>query len=123
MEAVICGTPQVAIYDVSAVGRMEWLILWAWRWIPFIAMPNIILQKFVVPELWGLGCRPEKIAAKLVEILTDEKVRGAMLDDYHAIHQALGSELPISPTERTAQIVEEMLSKSDRALDVEPVAA
>jgi lipid-A-disaccharide synthase len=123
LEAVICGTPQVAIYDVSAIRRMEWLLLWAWRWVPFIAMPNIILQKFAVPELWGLGCRPEKIAARLIEILTDEKIRGAMLDDYHAIHQALGSELPMSPTERTAQIVEEMLSKSHRALDVEPVAA
>jgi lipid-A-disaccharide synthase len=123
LEAVICRAPQVAIYDVSVVGRIEWLILWAWRWIPFIAMPNIILQKFAVPELWGLGCRPAKIAAKLVEILTDEKIRGAMLDDYHAIHQALGSELPIPPTERTAQIVEEMLSKCDGTVAVEPVAA
>jgi lipid-A-disaccharide synthase len=123
LEAVICGTPQVAVYDVSMVRRMEWLLLWAWRWVPFIAMPNIILQKHAVPELWGLDCRPETIAARLVEILTDEKIRGAMLDDYRAIHQALGSELPMSPTERTAQIVEEMLSKSDRTADIEPMAA
>jgi lipid-A-disaccharide synthase len=123
LEAVICGTPQVAIYDVSVPRRIEWLLLWAWRWVPFIAMPNIILQKSAVPELWGLNCQPEKIAARLIEILTDEDIRGAMLRDYHAIHQALGAELPLSPTERTAQIVEEMLSKSDRKLDIEPVAA
>jgi hypothetical protein len=36
-----------------------------------------------------------------------------MQGDYALIRQALGSELARPPTERTADIVEEMLAKSD----------
>ncbi|HEY2124231.1 MAG TPA: hypothetical protein VGG94_02110 [Chthoniobacterales bacterium] len=111
LEAVLAGTPQVAVYDVSIIGRIEWCLLWSWRWVPFIAMPNIILQREAVPELIGLQCQPEKIARALLRLLTDAEAKEKMLRDYALIAQALGSELPILPTERTAQIVEEMLSE------------
>ncbi|HJT80463.1 MAG TPA: hypothetical protein VJ719_04620 [Chthoniobacterales bacterium] len=122
LEAVVAGAPQVTVYDVSAIGRLEWVVLWAWRWIPFIAMPNIILKRQVVPELIGLHCQPQKIAEALMPLLTDESVRARMLQDYALIHHALGSELPISPIERTAQIVEEMLSETRRGAELERVA-
>jgi lipid-A-disaccharide synthase len=114
LEATLAGTPQVTVYDVSVPGRIEWCLLWAWRWrrIPFIAMPNIILQREAVPELMGLGCQPEKIAQELIRLLKDELARDKMLRDYARIRQALGAELPTPPTERTAQIVEEMLCEA-----------
>ncbi len=112
LEAMLAGTPQVTVYDVSAMARIEWCLLWAWRRIPFIAMPNIILQREAVPELIGLNCQPEKIARALVRLLNDEAARDKMLGDYALIRQALGSELATPPTERTAQIVEEMLSEA-----------
>jgi lipid-A-disaccharide synthase len=113
LEGALAGTPQVTIYDVSLIGRIEWCVLWSWRWwrIRFIAMPNIILQRPVVPELIGLNCRPEKIARELLRLLQDDQARRRMLADYALIAQALGSELPISATERTAQMVEETLSE------------
>ena len=122
LEAVLAGTPQVAVYDVSVATRIEWCLLWAWRRIPFVAMPNIILQREVVPELIALNCRPEKIARALVRVLKDEAVRDKMLQDYALIRQALGSELPIPPTERTAQIVDEMLSEAMGRVEPERVA-
>jgi DNA-binding SARP family transcriptional activator len=61
--------------------------------------------------LIGLQCQPEKIARALLRLLTDAEAKEKMLRDYALIAQALGSELPILPTERTAQIVEEMLSE------------
>src|SRR6202045_3003896 len=71
LEAALTDTPQLAVYDVSLIGRVEWCLLWAWRRIPFIAMPNIILQREAVPELIGLNCQPEKIAHALIRLLTD----------------------------------------------------
>jgi lipid-A-disaccharide synthase len=112
LEAVAADTPQVTVYDVSRVVRTEWLLLWSWRWIPFIAMPNIILQRQVVPELVGLNCNPKKIAQTLTRILKDEPVRDQMRRDYKAVRQALGSELPRRPTERAAEIVEEILCEA-----------
>jgi lipid-A-disaccharide synthase len=122
LEAVLAGTPQVAVYDVSVAVRIEWFLLWAWRRIPFIAMPNIILQREAVPELIGPNCQPEKIAQGLIRILKDEARRNKMLRDYTLIHQALGSELLMPPTERTAQIAEEMLSEATARAEPERVA-
>jgi lipid-A-disaccharide synthase len=122
LEAALTGTPQVAVYDVSVAVRIEWCLLWAWRRIPFIAMPNIILQREAVPELIGPNCQPEKIAQGLIRILKDETRRSKMLRDYTLIRQALGSELLTPPTERTAQIAEEMLSEATARAEPERVA-
>jgi lipid-A-disaccharide synthase len=122
LEAALAGTPQVAVYDVSKIGRIEWCLLWAWRRIPFIAMPNIILQRQAVPELIGLNCQPKKIAEALLRLLSDQPAREKMLWDYALIRQALGSELPMTPTERTAQIVEEMLNNVSANAEPERVA-
>ena len=111
LEAALTDTPQVAVYDVSIIGRVEWCVLWAWRHIPFIAMPNIILERKVVPELIGLNCRPEKIARELIELLNNDRRREKMQSEYALIRRALGSDLLVAPTERTAQIVEEMLDE------------
>jgi lipid-A-disaccharide synthase len=119
LEAVLAGVPHVAVYDVSIVGRIEWCLLWAWKRIPFYAMPNIILQREAVPEFIGLQCQPAKIAAALHSLLDDGPARRRMMQDYTLIRQALGSELPVPPTERTAQILEEMLHETtDRAKTV-----
>ena len=112
LEAVLAGAPHVAVYDLSIVGRIEWCLLWAWKRIPFYAMPNIILQREAVPELIGLNCRPEKIAEAISRLLDDGPTRRRMLQDYVLIRRALGSELPVAPTERTAQILEEMLHET-----------
>jgi lipid-A-disaccharide synthase len=122
LEAALVGTPQVAVYDVSIPGRVEWFLLWAWRHIRFIAMPNIILQREAVEELIGLNCQPEKIAQALVRVLKDETARKKMQRDYALIRQALGSELLMAPTEQTAQIVEEMLSEATSRVEPEQVA-
>jgi len=112
LEAVIAGAPQVAIYDVSWVGRIEWLLLWAWKRIPFLAMPNIILQRKAVPEFIGINCRATSIAEALAQLLDDGPARSKMLDDYRLITEALGARLPVRPTDRTAQIVDEMLEET-----------
>ncbi|MDQ2659930.1 MAG: hypothetical protein M3Y03_05870, partial [Verrucomicrobiota bacterium] len=119
LEAVLARTPHVAVYDVSVAGRAEWALLWAWKRIPFFAMPNIILERGAVPELIGLHCRPERIAAELNRLLDDPEVRAQAARDFAQVRQALGSELPVPPTERTAQILEEML----RETSVQPVPA
>ena len=119
LEAALVGTPQVTVYDAPLIGRIEWCLLWAWRRIPFIAMPNIILEREVVPELIGLNCQPAKIAQALSAILNDQPLRHRMLRDYALIRQALGSDLPMSPTERTAAIVNEMLGEVPDAIELE----
>ncbi|MCE9543518.1 MAG: hypothetical protein K8R38_08410 [Verrucomicrobia bacterium] len=109
LEAVVSGTPQVAVYDFGWIGRFEWLFLWMWKKIPFIAMPNIILQRKVVSELLGLACTPEAIASAVFSLLEDPKKSEKMMSDYREIRKILGEELPSGATEHTVCIILEML--------------
>jgi lipid-A-disaccharide synthase len=112
LEAAVAGAPQVAVYDFGWVGRIEWGLLWWWKKIPYVAMPNIILQREVVPELLGMACRTDAIAAAVTELLQNAETRQAMESGYGEIRDHLGEKLSPGATERTVEILEEMLGES-----------
>lgn len=109
LEAAVLGAPQVTVYDVTWIARIEWVLLWAWKRIPFIAMPNIILQRKFLPELLGLQCRPETIAREVSRLLHDPAARRDVEEGYREIRHHLGAALPHGATEQTARIIEEMI--------------
>lgn len=124
LEAVLAGVPHLTVYDVTIPTRIEWVLLWAWKRIPFYAVPNMILQRAAIPELLGRKCQPDRIAATVQSLLDEGPVRRQMLQDYELVRRALGSELPMAATERTAEIVEEMLHETaDPALAPAPATA
>ncbi len=112
LEAAVAGAPQVTVYDLGWAGRIEWLLLWMWKRIPFIAMPNIILQRPLVPELLGLNCHPEANAAGVSRLHDDDGARKSMEAGYGEIRRHLGGDLSPGATERTVEILEEMLKES-----------
>jgi lipid-A-disaccharide synthase len=112
LEAAVANAPQVVVYDVPPLLRAQWRLTGMGRRVPFVSMPNIILERMAVPELLGDNCRAEPIARALQDILEDDATRARMTDDYAAVRRALGSELPHSATERTATMLEEMLDEN-----------
>jgi lipid A disaccharide synthetase len=76
---------------------------------PFVAMPNIILDREIVKERLADDARPETIAADVRSLLQDEPLCARIQADYQEVRKALGAELPFSATERTSEILEEML--------------
>lgn len=117
LEAAILGAPQITVYDFGWAVRFEWAVLWAWKKIPFIAMPNIILQKELVPELLGLKCQPGVMAAAVKDLLANPEAREAMEKGYQEIRRQLGGELPVGATLGTARILEQMLEMSSPGND------
>ena len=116
LEAAVIGAPQVMVYDLPWIGRFEWLFLWMWkRNVPFIAMPNVILQRLAIRELLGFECTPEKIAQTITGLLNDAPTREKMASDYREIREKLGAALPKPATLRTAEILEEMVSAAGLA--------
>ena len=79
VEAALAGTPMVVVYRVSAA---TWALGHHLVKVPYVAMPNLIAGELVVPELIQSDFTPEKVAAKLGEILTEgparEKMKGAL---------------------------------------------
>jgi len=111
LEAAVMGTPEVIVYDFPWILRLEWMLLWMWKKIPYIGMPNILLQRPAVTELLGFQCRPELIAQEVTALLENEATRKKMQEDYQEIRVCLGAALPKPATLRTAEMLEELLAE------------
>ncbi len=103
LETALMGTPMVIIYKVSApsyyVGKMVINV-------DHIGLVNIIAGKTVVPELIQDEASPEKIAAMVMDIITDRKRMTDIKTELSKIRDMLGSP---GAAERTARLAFEML--------------
>jgi lipid-A-disaccharide synthase len=103
LETALMETPMVIIYKVSApsyyVGKMVINV-------DHIGLVNIIAGKTVVPELIQDEASPEKIAAMVVDILSDSKRMADIKIELSKIRDMLGSP---GAAERTARLAFEML--------------
>jgi lipid-A-disaccharide synthase len=113
LEAAVADAPQVVVYDVPALLRAQVRLTGVRRKVPFVAMPNIILERGAVPELLGNDCRAPKIAASLAALLENPENQSQMRANYALVREALGERLPYTATHRTADLVEELVSLSD----------
>ena len=103
LETALMETPMVIIYKVSApsyyVGKMVINV-------DHIGLVNIIAGKTVVPELIQDEASPEKIAAMIMDIITDRKRMADIKTELSKIRDMLGSP---GAAERTARLAFEML--------------
>ncbi len=111
LEAAVANCPQIVVYDAPRLLHWQVALTGLRRKIPFIAMPNIIAGRAVVPEILGDDCRSENIAAQAEALLSDDAKRAQMRDDYAAVRAALGAELGRNATAATADLVEQMVNR------------
>ena len=109
LEAAVADAPQVVAYDVPPIVRAQfrWTLQKKMR---HVAMPNIILDHALVPEMLGDNCRPEPLARELQSLLDDAEKQAAMRAGYAQVRRALGSELGFGATARTADLLEESVN-------------
>ncbi len=111
LEAAALGCPQIVVYDVPALIRAQVRLTRLQKKVPFVAMPNIILEREAVPELLGDDCRAPKIAAALSDLLQSPAKLDQMRADYALVRAALGEGLPYTATHRTAELIENLLTQ------------
>lgn len=111
LEAAVCDAPQVVVYDVSRLVEAQVRLTGLRKRVPFVAMPNIILERSAVPELLGKNCRAELIAEAMSTLIESELARMAMRAEYSFVRAALGASLPYTATSRTVEMLETMLEK------------
>ncbi len=108
LEAAVAGAPQVVAYDVPPIVRAQWRLLMS-RQVRHVAMPNIILERALVPELLGDRCNPHELARELSLLLSDPARREAMRAGYIEVRAALGEGLASGATARTADLLEQLV--------------
>ena len=83
LETALYKKPMIVIYKMSTI---SWQILKRMRYLPYVSIPNILLNKFLVPELLQNDATPENITAKTIEILKDSSYRKHLLVQFTKIH-------------------------------------
>jgi len=99
MECAFYGCPMIVVYKVNwftyLVGRMVVKVNW-------LAMPNVIAGRAIVPEFIQHDARPERIATVARELLENTSKREAMRRELTAVVDSLGG---AGASERAAGLI------------------
>jgi len=108
VECAILGTPMVTAYRT---GGVNYAIARALVSVPYVAMPNLIAKRRVVPELIQSAATPAGLAGAAISLLTDNEVREAQRTGLAEVKEKLGRPGAVS---RAATVVEEWLAATKR---------
>ncbi len=86
LETALYKKPMIVIYKMSSI---SWQILKRMRYLPYVSLPNILLNKFFVPELLQNEATSENITLKAIEILKDAPYRKNLFIQFTKIHHQL----------------------------------
>lgn len=101
LETACVGVPMVVAYRASLAAYLQYLLLLRGR-LGYMALPNILADAPVVPELRQYDATPDALAAALTPLLTDTPARRAQLDAFARIRASLGDGHAV---EKTARLV------------------
>jgi lipid-A-disaccharide synthase len=98
LELALAGLPMVVGYRLN---RLSEMVLARAVKVRHVNLVNLLLDRPLVPELLGPDCTPEKLAAALLVLVRDERVRAAHRQGYDLAMRRLGAGGP-SPSLRAA---------------------
>lgn len=96
LEAAVIGLPFVLFYRVSHSSFM--IFKYLVRYGGFIGMPNVILQKKAVEELFQADATPDRLTGTLVGLIEDENQRRQMREDFVRCRELLNPPSELKPT-------------------------
>jgi len=103
LEAAYIGTPLVIVYVAN---RLSYEIGKRFVKLDKIGLPNIILEKKVVPELIQDEVTPQKISEQIKLHLADQNLYDSIRAELRKIHDLLGEKIA---SKETVKIIREML--------------
>jgi len=99
MECAFYGCPMIVVYKVNwltyLIGRMVVKVNW-------LAMPNVIAGREIVPEFIQHDAEPERITVIARQLLENDKIRGAMQRELATVVGSLGG---AGASERAARLI------------------
>lgn len=86
LEAALFKRPMVIAYRMNA---LSWQIMKRQRLQPWVGLPNILLERFAVPERLQGDATPANLAADLMRWLDDPDACGELAHAFDALHRVL----------------------------------
>src|SRR3954468_13343487 len=112
IEAALAGTPFVVVYRVSPI---TWNLGRRLLKVPFVAIPNLIAGKEIVPELLQQDFTSKKVVASLRPLLEEGSARAKMLSDLEAVQQKLKQQMGAgTAADRAADAIMKVMKATPR---------
>ena len=123
LEAALLGVPMVVVYRVGLVNWIQYALTQAMgRSIRYIAMPNILADRPIVPELRQTQVTPRAIARQVLRLVTDPERAERMRQELAQAVRLLGSPGAADAAARVVLSVMQGLSQPVAAADSVPCA-
>ena len=104
LEAALFKRPMVIGYHMNA---LSWLIMRRKKLQPWVGLPNILAEQFLVPELLQEACTPERLAQESLAWLDNPARIAQVQQQFEALHHTL-----IRPTAQLAtHAIEKVLGR------------
>jgi len=104
LEAMLLKKPMVVGYRLS---NFSYKLLSRLVKVPWVALPNLLAQKSLVPELLQDDATPESLGAAVLERLENEQERADLKQAFSELHQSLKQ----NADERAAMAISELLER------------
>jgi lipid-A-disaccharide synthase len=103
VEAALSGTPFVVVYRVSP---LTWRLGHRLLKVPFVAMPNLIAGKQIVPELLQHDFTSKRVVECIRPLLADSPTRRSMIQELGAVQAQLKQQKgPGTAADRAAEAI------------------
>lgn len=86
LECALLKRPMVITYRMPA---FSWWMIKRKRYLPYVGLPNILCERFVVPELIQEDATPENLAQALLNLTNDKDAVAQLENTFSALHQTL----------------------------------
>lgn len=86
LEAALIKRPMVITYRMP---RLSWIVLKRMNYLPYVGLPNILANRFVVPELLQQDANPEKLAETSLRLLEDNELIADIQEEFKRMHISL----------------------------------
>jgi len=86
LEAALLKKPMVITYRMP---KLSWQLLKRMRLQPYVGLPNVLAERFVVPELLQDDATPEKLAAAALNLVNDKNKLLDIQQEFTQIHHSL----------------------------------
>jgi lipid-A-disaccharide synthase len=86
LEAALLKRPMVIVYKMAA---LSYRLMRRMSYLPYVGLPNILADDFVVPEFIQGDATPERLAEALLGLLNDKERRARIGEIFRRIHLRL----------------------------------
>jgi lipid-A-disaccharide synthase len=107
LELALSGVPTVVGYRINPVTHFIAVRMITGK---YAALPNVILDRMLMPELLQYDCTPDRLEAEMARLLDDPAVRTGQLDGGREIRRLLAPE-GMTPSEAAADAVLGVLTR------------